>query len=441
MRLFAPACSRSPPRWSAIWRPAGCGPTHTTRVHPTRRSCDRCSSMASSGPQLDRGPDSGESADPRLGARRQPARSGACTPARRSPIPSGSSSLARSCCADARALCSLAPSAHRLPGGLVVEHGGEHRGRLDLKHGGVIPIVDLARWAAMAAGVTSASTIERLRAAGTAGTLPAADAQTLEDAFELIAALRMQHQVRRLRAGEPPDDYVGSRGAERAHAQPPEGGVPGSGIGSEARRRGAEGGPTVRGDWRDWRPAIWLTMLGVGGRAARESLVSSALPFGAAIGAAVRILGSGAVRSDNASMTAILADIATRLTGCWTQPAATERRWRCSGGRRGAIARLRRPAVVVVSITTSTSPFPRVAAGPAADLLDSLGYDPAKEFNALQGRDRLLLSRSRAQPPGRRVHRLVPDVSRDSVRRPAHPGQQTVPLAELVLTNCPRSSS
>ncbi len=92
--------------------------------------------------------------------------------------------------------------------GLVVEHGGEHRGRLDLKHGGVIPIVDLARWAGMAAGVTSASTIERLRAAGTAGTLPASDAQTLEDAFELIAALRMQHQVRQLRAGEPPDDYV-----------------------------------------------------------------------------------------------------------------------------------------------------------------------------------------------------------------------------------------
>jgi CBS domain-containing protein len=60
----------------------------------------------------------------------------------------------------------------------------------------------------MAAGVTSASTIERLRAAGTASTLPPADARTLEDAFELIAALRMQHQVRQVRAGEPPDDYV-----------------------------------------------------------------------------------------------------------------------------------------------------------------------------------------------------------------------------------------
>jgi CBS domain-containing protein len=92
--------------------------------------------------------------------------------------------------------------------GLVVEHGGEHRGRLDLKHGGVIPIVDLARWAGMAAGVTSASTIERLRAAGSAGTLSAADAHTLEDAFELISALRLQHQVTQFRAREAPDDYV-----------------------------------------------------------------------------------------------------------------------------------------------------------------------------------------------------------------------------------------
>lgn len=92
--------------------------------------------------------------------------------------------------------------------GLVVEHTGEHRGRLDLKHGGVIPIVDLARWAGMAAGVTSASTSERLRAAGSAGILPGADARTLEDAFELVTGLRLQHQVGQLRAGREPDDYV-----------------------------------------------------------------------------------------------------------------------------------------------------------------------------------------------------------------------------------------
>lgn len=92
--------------------------------------------------------------------------------------------------------------------GLVVEHSGEHRGRLDLKHGGVTPVVDLARWAGIAAGVTSASTTERLRAAGSAGTLPAAEARTLEDAFELVVGLRLQHQVEQLRAGQEPDDYV-----------------------------------------------------------------------------------------------------------------------------------------------------------------------------------------------------------------------------------------
>jgi CBS domain-containing protein len=92
--------------------------------------------------------------------------------------------------------------------GLVVEHTGEHRGRLDLKQGGVVPIVDLARWGAIAAGVTSASTMERLRAAADAGTLSPADAHSLEDAFELINNLRVEHQVAQLRAGAEPDDHV-----------------------------------------------------------------------------------------------------------------------------------------------------------------------------------------------------------------------------------------
>ena len=88
--------------------------------------------------------------------------------------------------------------------GLVVEHDGEHRGRLDLKSGGLLPVVDLARWAGMAAGVTSASTLERLRAAGDAGTLPAGDVRTLEDAFELFTELRMEHQVEPAQSGTRP---------------------------------------------------------------------------------------------------------------------------------------------------------------------------------------------------------------------------------------------
>jgi CBS domain-containing protein len=94
---------------------------------------------------------------------------------------------------------------------LVLEHGGERRGQLDIKRAGLLPIVDLARWAAMTAGVTSASTIERLRAAGDAGSLTAAEAQTLEEAHELFLELRVDHQVAQLREGLGADDRLDPR--------------------------------------------------------------------------------------------------------------------------------------------------------------------------------------------------------------------------------------
>jgi CBS domain-containing protein len=90
----------------------------------------------------------------------------------------------------------------------VVEHSGQHRGRLDIKHGGVVPIVDLARWAGMVAGVTSGSTRARLQAAAGAGTLPSGDAGLLAEAFDLIAGVRLDHQVEQLRAGRAPDDFI-----------------------------------------------------------------------------------------------------------------------------------------------------------------------------------------------------------------------------------------
>jgi CBS domain-containing protein len=90
----------------------------------------------------------------------------------------------------------------------VVEHSGERRGQLDLKHGGLIPIVDLARWAGMGAGVTSGSTMDRLRAAESAGTLEGPEARTLMEAFGFIFSLRLDHQVEQLRRGEPPDDFI-----------------------------------------------------------------------------------------------------------------------------------------------------------------------------------------------------------------------------------------
>jgi CBS domain-containing protein len=90
----------------------------------------------------------------------------------------------------------------------VVEHSGERRGQLDLKAGGLTPIVDLARWAAMSAGVATASTMDRLRAAEAAGTLEGPQAHALMEAFGFITALRLDHQVEQLRKGAPPDDFI-----------------------------------------------------------------------------------------------------------------------------------------------------------------------------------------------------------------------------------------
>ena len=94
------------------------------------------------------------------------------------------------------------------PRDLVVEHSGEHRGRLDIKHGGLLPITAIARYASLASGGDVSSTVERLRLAGTAGKLDAQLATTLEEAFELFSGLRLDHQVEQIRRGAEPDNYI-----------------------------------------------------------------------------------------------------------------------------------------------------------------------------------------------------------------------------------------
>jgi CBS domain-containing protein len=94
------------------------------------------------------------------------------------------------------------------PRDLVVERSGEHRGHLDIKRGGLLPIVDIARFAGLAAAAETASTPERLRSAGNAGVLEPEAARTLEEAHDLFWRLRLEHQAEQLRRGAEPDDYV-----------------------------------------------------------------------------------------------------------------------------------------------------------------------------------------------------------------------------------------
>jgi CBS domain-containing protein len=94
------------------------------------------------------------------------------------------------------------------PRDLVVEHSGEHRGRLDIKHGGLLPINAIARYASLATAENVTSTVERLRLAGTAGTLDSQIATTLEEAYELFSGLRLEHQVEQIRRGVEPDNFI-----------------------------------------------------------------------------------------------------------------------------------------------------------------------------------------------------------------------------------------
>jgi CBS domain-containing protein len=101
---------------------------------------------------------------------------------------------------------------HKPPTGflrdIVVEASGEHRGLLDIKRGGFMPIVSLARYLALITGTAATGTIDRLRAASAAGACPASDATDLIEAFELFSGVRMDHQIRQLGAGLEPSDYI-----------------------------------------------------------------------------------------------------------------------------------------------------------------------------------------------------------------------------------------
>jgi CBS domain-containing protein len=86
----------------------------------------------------------------------------------------------------------------------VVHHSGEHRGQLDLKPGGLTPVIALARWIAIAAGDASGTTVERLRRGTTLGLLTTDEADTLSGGFESVYGLLLRHEVQDLRASESP---------------------------------------------------------------------------------------------------------------------------------------------------------------------------------------------------------------------------------------------
>src|SRR5262249_43534760 len=91
---------------------------------------------------------------------------------------------------------------------VVVAHKGDHVGALDIKHGGITIIGNLARAYAIRAGKTEKRTIDRLRAAESAEQIDAERREALEEAFRMLWQTRLEHQASQVRSGAEPDDFV-----------------------------------------------------------------------------------------------------------------------------------------------------------------------------------------------------------------------------------------
>jgi CBS domain-containing protein len=92
--------------------------------------------------------------------------------------------------------------------GISAIRSGEHKGTIDLKHTGVVPIVDLARVYALAGGHEAVNTRDRLVSVAAGGAISEQGAHDLRDALEFIAFTRIQHQARQIAAGQPPDHFL-----------------------------------------------------------------------------------------------------------------------------------------------------------------------------------------------------------------------------------------
>lgn len=90
----------------------------------------------------------------------------------------------------------------------VLETEGEHKNTLDLKAGGIVAIVQMARLFALSKGLTQVNTRARLEAAASVHALSQENADNLADAFELISHARLRHQVRQLKSGRTPDSNL-----------------------------------------------------------------------------------------------------------------------------------------------------------------------------------------------------------------------------------------
>jgi CBS domain-containing protein len=93
-------------------------------------------------------------------------------------------------------------------GGIKTERSGEQRGKLDIKKAGIFIITEGIKVLAFEAGIVSGGTRERLQGLAAAQVLDPEQAQDLEASFDFLVFLRLRCQVRAIRDGKEPSNFV-----------------------------------------------------------------------------------------------------------------------------------------------------------------------------------------------------------------------------------------
>ena len=100
------------------------------------------------------------------------------------------------------------PVALGFRGQLATGREGDPPDRLDLKRGGIIPLVNLVRFHALAHGITISPTLDRIEAVANVGGLERDVADGLIEAWSVITRLRFEHHAAQIAEGSAPDNLI-----------------------------------------------------------------------------------------------------------------------------------------------------------------------------------------------------------------------------------------
>lgn len=90
----------------------------------------------------------------------------------------------------------------------VLERSGKYKNHLNIKRHGLMPLVDSIRILSLEQAIVGNNTLDRIEELAKRKVLSQYDAKDLQDAFNLMLLMRLQHHLDRMKKGEELNDYI-----------------------------------------------------------------------------------------------------------------------------------------------------------------------------------------------------------------------------------------